>query len=73
MVGSVGLNVLALLAESDAVVDRAVEDGQVSRQMLEQSRLFVGVFNLHELLHLLARDLERSRHDGDWREDRLVV
>lgn len=47
MVGSVGLDVLALLAEPDAVVYRAVEDGQVSRQVLEQSRLFVGVLNLH--------------------------
>lgn len=73
MVGSVGLDVLALLAEPDAVVDRAVEDGQVSRQVLEQSRLFVGVLNLHELLHLLARDLERARHHGDRREDGLVV
>lgn len=73
MVSSVGLNVLALLTKPDTVVDRAVKDRQVSRQVLQQPRLLVGVLNLDELLHLLSRDFERPWHHSDGREDGLVV
>lgn len=73
MMCPVGLNVLALLTESYTVVDGAVEHRKVGRQVLQQSRLLIGVLNLEELIELLSRDLERRWDDGHGREDRLVV
>lgn len=69
----VGLDVLALLTEPHAVVDGAVEDRQVGGQVLQQSCLFVGIFDLEKLIELFAGDLEGRRHDGDLSEDGLVV
>jgi len=73
MMSSVGLNVLTFLTESHTIVDCAVKNGKIGRQMLQQSRLLFWILNLVQLVELLSRDLERRRHDGDWREDGLVV
>jgi hypothetical protein len=73
VVRTIRLDVLALLAEPHAIVDRAVEYRQIRRQMLQQPRLFVGVFDLEELIEFLAGNFEGRRHHSDIREDGLVV
>jgi hypothetical protein len=70
---TVWLDVLALLAEPHTVVDGAIEDGQIGGQMLQQPRLFVGVFDLEELIEFLAGNFEGRRHNRDIRENGLVV
>lgn len=70
---AIWLDVLTFLTESHAVVDGAVEDWQICCQMLQQSRLLVGIFRFEELIEFLSGDFERRWHNGDWREDGLVV
>jgi hypothetical protein len=73
MMRTIRLDVLALLTEPHAVVDRAIEYRQIRRQMLQQPRLFIGIFDLEELIEFLAGNFEGRRHHSDIREDGLVV
>lgn len=70
---SVGLNVLTFFTESHTIVDCAVKNGKIGRQMLQQPRLLFWILNLVQLVELLSRDLKLPWNNGYWREDGLVV
>lgn len=70
---AIRFDVLTLFTESYAVIDSAVENWQICCQMLQQSRLLIGIFRFEELVEFLSWDFERRWNSGNGCENSLVV
>lgn len=73
VMSSIWFYVLTLFTESNTIVDGTVQDRKISSQMLQKPCLFIWIFDLKELIQLLARNFKGSGYDRNRCEDRLVV